>query len=374
MSMPIPDGIDISDPRAYLTLYGQLAGATDQGRRGNGHVVIPTEHSFVSDPESALAAAEAIVLHGLSGKPILHLDHSGCNRVDGCADTVTAALTQQLSAAGCVVNRQFPICVGRNPGPDGCGNLDRLYRDKFDLSRALMECSTILKDQLEIPRWRLGKRLSRDLMGFFLGEAIGNALQYGVGDCWFSTVVRKNVGDGALARIEFAVFNLGASIDQTIYQMPHQNRTYLDGLLRHHADAGFFVDGGWTPEALLVRHALQHQITSNTRGGVGTRWILTFFEELAKRSPESAPECVIVTGRTHVRLSTQYRLKRSRLPSRPAPILDIAFNRQNDFLLPGDPACFTTMSRRLPGTLVTLQFTLHPSHLSERKIRHENPA
>jgi hypothetical protein len=375
---------DVSDPRAYLEGYRDLAGFDLAGDGGDRRVTFPSVHSFVENPEGALGAAERMVIHALTGKEPVRLDRSACTRVNGCAETVTAALLQQVKEAEPEIELQRdpprdPIardvcdCFTLEPDPSAttAGMLTRIFRDKREMSLVSMVTTDLLREQLETDRYRLDKGLLSDLGSFFVGEALDNSLAYGAGDCWLSAVVRKGVAADALARVELSIFNLGPSMDQTIMNgaTTDSARAQLEALVEHHHAAGHFVNG-WSQETLLVRQAMQQRVTSSGRvtGGVGSRGMISFYTELARRAPGSSPVCVIITGTTFVRMSPQYRLKRSRIPGRPETIKDIAFNRRNDFRLPADSACFTTLARRLPGTLVALQFTLDPTHLLKREV------
>lgn len=378
--------IELIDPRAYLERYRFWSRA--KNGRANGKsttIAFPEVHSFLEAPEAALEASEEMVLHVLDGCEAVHLDRTRSTRVDVCAESVTTVLAQQLAqlnvhlthaaptdpfaAAACDAFSVPPVSRnGTSPG-----RMERLFReeDRISVRVALQETQIWLKEQLTTERLQPSPDLIK-AFGSFMGEAVHNGLDHGAGDCWLSTAVRKDLPD-SLPRVELAIFNLGDTLDETIMEMPEHEpaRQDINKLQSLHQKAGYFVDG-WTNEALLVRHALQHRITkdgANERtGGVGTMKMISCFELLVKTSRE-LPRCALLTGATHVRLSPRYTLERKRgSRRRPAPIRNIAFNDQNDFRLPADRECFQTLTRRFPGTLVTLQFTLAPDHLIPREV------
>lgn len=371
---------DISDPRLYLKQYRDWSGCSE-GASPDGRVTFPPVHSFIHGPEDTLRALDQLVVHALDGSGPLVLDRTSCTRVDGCAETVTAALASQAEKAGVRVEWTAPVeaavsdrcgCLSGAPNrpTSVSGVLQRVLTTHKERVGALMVTSKFLDDQVRTDRWALDGEFLKECGSLFLGEAVDNSLTHGAGDCWFSGIVSRNAA--GTSHIELVIFNMGSSIDQTILGMPWKNpvREQLRRLIKTHERAGYFGPS-WTPETLLVRHALQQRITSarNMKGGIGSHGMIEFYEQLAHTAPDSAPECVVVTGNTYVRLSPSFRLEDSRRRGRQPPIQDVAFNVENDLRLPADTACIRALPRRLPGTIVILQFTVTPDHLVKQETQ-----
>jgi hypothetical protein len=372
---------DLSDPLAYLTQYRSWAGCGNAISDGSGLVTFPETHSFVDDPEGALGAIEQLITIALDSSEPVCLDRSRSARVDGCAATVTAAIAGQVVDAGRELTRKLPVdpqardsceCfqIPAKTSSRSTGVLTRVFGTAKERSTALMTTRGFIDTQLQSDLYSLDTQLMNDFGSLFMGEALDNGLMHGAGDCWLSSIVHKG-SPGGLARVELVIFNLGSSMDENILEIPDSNpiRGQLEALIAEHQSAGHFTNG-WTPKALLVRHALQHRITSsvNGRGGIGSHGMISFYEQLTHGSTATDAACVIVSGSTYVRLSPRYQLRASLSPNRRAPIQDIAFNDDNDFRLPADNRCIRSLSRRLPGTMVVLQFTVRPDHLIKREI------
>lgn len=350
-------------------------------------IACPQVHSFLDAPDEALEVAEGMVRTALWGNaqrvnggnpPAILLDRRGTARVHACAEVLTTALSQQVKDLFAPELPAEPtaraLCGCFAPSRDGeetsAGMMVRSFKDDVPPEGVQMRLSEWFSAQLSTDRYQADKILLQDTCGF-VGEALYNALIYGAGDSWLGAAVRKDVV-GALPRVELAIFNLGATMDETIVRMPASDnaRAQLDQLREHHASEGYFRDG-WTPEALLVRHALQDRLTTfgtkKRTGGCGCMSMIGFFEELTRAGEEADARCTFVTGNTQVVLSNRYRLAPSRSAERPPPLRDLAFNDENDFSLPSDSSCFRTLRRRFPGTLVTLQFTLTRAQMTKRE-------
>ena len=384
----------LAEPRAFLEQYREGAGVREEGGAYNGKIAFPEVHSFLEAPDEALEAAEGMVISALRGHaqratggqpaPVL-LDRRASARVHACAEVLTTALSQQAKDLDVSFTPELPtepsarsLCGCFGLSPDGvatsAGMMARLFEGDVPPELAQMRLSEWFSTQLSTDRYQADKLLLQDTCGF-VGEALWNALLHGAGDTWLGAVVRKDVV-AAMPRVELAIFNLGPTMAETIMRMPaaDEARAQLDQLSEHHEAQGYFGNG-WTPESLLVRHALQDRLTTfgtkKRTGGCGCMSMIGFFEELTRAGDEADARCAFITGNTHVLLSDRHRLAPSRSANRPAPIRDLAFNDNNDFSLPADPQCFRTLKRRFPGTMVTLQFTLTQAHMTRREDSHE---
>lgn len=392
--MPERSSHRLAEPQAFLEEYREGAGVRADGGGLDGRISFPEVHSFLEAPDEALEVAEGMVLSALQGHarrasggrpPPVLLDRRPSARVHACAEILTTALSQQAKDLEVAFSPELPqepvaraLCGCFGLSADGAaasaGMMARLFQGDVPPELAQMRLSEWFSAQLSTDRYHVDKLLLQDTCGF-VGEALYNALIHGAGDSWLGAVVRKDVV-GALPRVELAIFNLGATMDETIVRMPASDeaRAQLDRLREHHQTQGYF-GGGWTPEALLVRHALQDRLTTfgtkKRTGGCGCMSMIGFFETLTRAGSDADARCAFVTGNTHVVLSNRYRLAPSRSVERPLPLRDLAFNDDNDFSLPADTQCFRTLKRRFPGTLVTLQFTLTQSHMTRREDSHE---
>lgn len=386
---------EVSAAREYLEFYRAKSGLRDADGTAAPRVVVqfPDTLSVIDAPSAALGVAEDIVRHALAGTGTLHFDQKGCVDLAACAGTLSALLAAKARDAGVLVTSDppaDPVAYAILASLALCGNgapnepypadvavreIEQLHKlDPIEYKSAVLNVVTSwIGRQFESQSYALPIQFIRRL-GDYLGEAVENGIEHGAGYCWFTVVVRKNIL-GAIGRVELIILNLGDTIDETLMRMRKGDlpRVEIEGLIERHDRAGHFA-GGWTREALLVRHAFQDRVTSygsrERHRGVGLMRMIRHYEHLVDSSPpDFLPRLGLITGRTHVRLNPRHRLRPSRSARRELPILDIAFNEENSFELPADDDCFGTADRRFPGTLLSLHFTVTSSHLEKRDGR-----
>ena len=355
-------------------------------------VRFPLTYSYVDDPEPALRVLWEVAARSAGAARELWFAQEQCTQVDLCAESVTAALALIAKQAGLRVDGGYPelkqprLCVAGFGTPTVIGGyapepsdvlvlvpLQRVLRPETRAGGESGRSASFATDDLieRLDHVFEGRPLRAELsssLSDFLGEALFNADEHGDGDWWYAASCRPASGE-TRARCQIVLFHFGDSMAQSLERMDHGERLWRDceDLLAHHEHEGYFHEGGWTPENLMVLIALQHCVTrygaeQEPDRGVGTLRMIQFYEHLTRTSlASSAPRMCIVTGRTQILFDGRYRLKESRKEGRDH-MYDIAFNPPNDLLRPPNPASVRNLKEPFPGTLITAKFTLEDSH------------
>lgn len=206
-----------------------------------------------------------------------------------------------------------------------------------------------------------------------LGELLENAERHSDGDrrdgSWSVSgfLVRSEVegGEEAIYRACIGIVSVGDTFSESLDRaLPEQRRiiqAYIDQVRARGATQ--------SDETLRTLAALQDGVTCvgeadlADRGGYGIMEILDLVSMLGETSDMSGrPEVSIISGRSCVMLRSPYD-RGHRRPEDPSSPRVQWFNNENSATLPPDEQHVFDLERYMPGTAVSISFTLDPSYL-----------
>ena len=192
-------------------------------------------------------------------------------------------------------------------------------------------------------------------------EVLGNAEDHGDGVWWLAGHMRKPQPEQPFAEWELSLLNFGASISDTLRQMPDgPERDSVEQLVSEHRRQGIF-NSAWTEDGLWTFYALQEGISSNVKGqgtvaGMGLTDLLEAFTRLgATNAPGFHPRLCLLSGTTHIVFDENHAVTRDRNDRR-----IIALNSSRSLSDPPDAGTVSSLWPPFPGTLVGIRFFLDP--------------
>ena len=135
----------------------------------------------------------------------------------------------------------------------------------------------------------------------------------------------------------------------------------------------------WDEEMILTVFALQEGISRlrdrNIEGyearGSGTVSMIEMFNDIGKCESGLKPQMTIVSGKTQIKFTDAYKMKRVRFVQDAAFGTGnkriIAFNEENDIYAPPNRDNVIKMSEYFPGTVISLKFYLDNRYISSKK-------
>jgi hypothetical protein len=221
------------------------------------------------------------------------------------------------------------------------------------------------------------KRLTdnaRHLLCSQIGELLGNAEEHaGLVDWTIKGYLDASISPPTC---EIVIFNFGKSLAESFEDLPPNSYTMdqISPYLEKHSKGGLF-NPKWRREDLLTVMALQQSVSSknlsvHSHRGNGMTQLIEFFQRITEQLDsecKSDARMTIISGTTRVLFDGTYRMRVNEtsllnVGGRRPEI--IAFNDTNDLMEPPDPNHVMPLEKTmLPGTLISVQFTLPTSSM-----------
>jgi hypothetical protein len=385
------------------------------------YIKIPSEFSFITDPEGAIDALEQLV-NSLRDNRVgsVSFDHSECGALDLCASAVMDALFiagqrnarnrgRRIGAGGffSMVNDDVNVLLRGNgilknlnhPNsrkiPPGLMKRIKIFPLKeghrtppavsSDVERTATRLVGFFNGCLEMEGYRLKDEKQSNLMDL-IAEVVVNAEEHSgestdrLNPAWYAIgYYRRSEDPGKGGECHIALFNFGRSIFESL-KLPETSEKLKEEISRladvHRAHGYFAIlvsipkrlllipTNFWQEDALWTLYALQEGVSrfrhlpEGVDRGNGTVRMIEFFMKLASDDPKM----VILSGRTWILFDGSHTLQTIIKDGEERQV--IAFNKENDLSLPPDWKYVRTLGRRFPGTLVSLKFTLRAEDLA----------
>lgn len=361
-----------------------MAQLRDQ-RADSAQIQFPKVFSFFENPEGALDGLGKLAL-AIRDHASVSIDQSDCEVIDLGAQSVASALVQDAKRTQHVqVRGNWPRAPEVKQAVDAAGLVRAAMPGKkiptgflvFDLTRGMIHKKSASSDPKSRVTTRIVDHFDKCLgryrvhlsssghkrLADLVSEALGNAEDHTRGQDWWVAAYLHDAGEGAYGDFHITIFNFGESIGDTMKSLPDDNpaRDQLLKMLSAHRRK--WLGGGVDEEVTRTVLALQEHV-SRLRGpeqpdrGQGTVEMIRFFYELGAPAGGGVQRRMcVVSGGVWVLFDGTYQLQQT------AQGRIIAFNPENNLLQPPDPAHVRKLKRRFPGTLITMQFSLHQDHL-----------
>lgn len=206
-----------------------------------------------------------------------------------------------------------------------------------------------------------------------LGELLENAERHSDGDrrdgSWSVSGFLERVEDnGELKyRANIGIVSLGDTFSVSLARAKPEQRERIETYVERVRRKGALQ----SVETLRTLVALQDGVTCVTeaddddRGGYGLMEMLDLVSVLSGVGPDvDSQEVAIVSGRSCILLRTPYRRGMPRTDEAGSPRVQW-FNNENSATMPPDPAHVFDLDWSLPGTAISVRFTLDPAYLRQ---------
>lgn len=364
-------------------------------RSRDDSITFPKVFSFIDNPEETLEAIEQLVRLGTDQTVSrIGLDQSGCELVDLGAEAVATVLGRELHRRmGKSFFGTFPADQEQREIVETVGLPHELGVTDFEHPNFLClpmtrgtrsaspeenetrseEATKRLVDHFDECLQQHGKTLSdaaRFMLSEMVGEVITNAEEHSDHPSWWVSAYYRRSPDEDHGDCHIVIFNLGRSVSDSLKTLPPSARLRREilTLIARHRGRKLFVRGPvkWQPEDLWTLYALQKKVSRRNTGadkvgdyGQGTARLIREFQELSGHRIGD-PRMVFLSGATHILFDGTYKLERTGESAG-----TIAFNEANSLAERPDPRYVRHLTRRFPGTLISLRFFLDREHLDE---------
>ena len=376
--------------KSLLSYYAKTCSLSSSNTRSKNVVIpFPKTFSFIENPEDTLHTIETFIEHALNDRAIdLAIDHRRCELIDHGAEAVASVLGQAVATVRrkrlsgwypqdpilqrIVASVGMPSILGlTNPDP---GLL------VFPLCHGRKGTSLVHTTSAEKATSRLVEYINRCLARYghtltvqgrkhhadLVGEVLANAEAHsGRPDWWVAAYLMPN-DDGNWGHCHITIFGFGESLAESLKRLPPNARLRrkITDRVRQHTR---WFSSRWREDDLWTLYALQGKVSRQNTDrhiigdrGQGTAEMIQAFHDLSG-SRISKPKMCLLSGHTHILFDDRYRMERPAAQSARV----IAFNASNSLAKPPDSRYVRHMTRRFPGTLVSLRFILDEEHLSD---------
>ena len=183
--------------------------------------------------------------------------------------------------------------------------------------------------------------------------------------------------ESSYGEMQLLFLNLGNSIYEGLKKnSSEETQKKLKYISKQHKR---FFNRDWNEEMLYTVVALQEgisrlrneQIQGYEGRGSGTVSMIEMFYDLGKCEEGLVPKMTIVSGRTQIRFTEQYKMKVVNFNQDPAfgtgEKKIIAFNKENNIYSLPDCENVTCLKEYFPGTIISLKFYLDNRYIKKRK-------
>ncbi len=377
---------------AHTDVLGYYAGGTNiqfRSAKKQPEIVFPTAFSFIDNPQPTLDALSQLVGHTLNpGVSRVIVNQRDCATVGLAAEAVASVLAKHASEkhgqslsgyvprdptqTDIVVSVGMPHVLGLSDARPNFMVFDLFHgKKRADPSPHTANAdvgTTALVQYIDRCLKQFGHALTsrgREHFAKLVGEVIDNAEQHSNRSDWWIAAYLRYQREARRGDCRMTIFCFGQSLADSLRSLPGDSklRRHIVNCInqcsrrrRFHRQKRFYRDDLWTVHALQGRVSCQNT-SSDTIGdrGQGTADMIETFQYL---SADSGTMCLL-SGHTQILFDGTYKMKRSSSGSRRV----LAFNPANDLTYPPDTQHVRHLTRRFPGTLLSLRFSLEEEHL-----------
>ena len=214
--------------------------------------------------------------------------------------------------------------------------------------------------------------------GKIFGEVLTNCeIHGGENSTWYTQGHYQMKKESSYGEMQLLFLNLGNSIYEGLKKnSSEETQKKLKYISKQHKR---FFNRDWNEEMLYTVVALQEgisrlrneQIQGYEGRGSGTVSMIEMFYDLGKCEEGLVPKMTIVSGRTQIRFTEQYKMKVVNFNQDPAfgtgEKKIIAFNKENNIYSLPDCENVTCLKEYFPGTIISLKFYLDNRYIKKRK-------
>ena len=214
-----------------------------------------------------------------------------------------------------------------------------------------------------------------DKLNALVGENIDNLeIHSGENGVWFVAGHFDQMVQGRLGKGSLVLISLGNTFYESLTDIKSSetNKEKIRRVVKSRIEQGEATE---RIETIWSELALQYRIsrfndTTNPDRGTGTIKMIEGFSVLCKTTRNETPIMAVTTGKTQIIFDGKYKIERKDVNGSQVPI--IAFNKENDLMLPPDEEYVKLLHEKFPGVIITIEFYVDTEYIERTNIKEGN--